>query len=218
MGMRFQDRIEAGQRLARHLGPEWIASANDLIVLGLPRGGVPVAAEVARVLGAELDVFVARKIGAPGQEELGIGAIAEGSDQVVATGIATVLGIEVEELERLAADRRVELNRRVELYRQGRPLPSLRGRDVILVDDGLATGVTAEAALRALRTQGPRRLLLAVPVCAPDTRERLEELADGLVCLVTPEHFRAVGVWYERFEQTTDQEVLELLSHSPRVS
>jgi putative phosphoribosyl transferase len=181
------------------------------VVLGLPRGGIPVAAEVATALGAPLEVFVARKIGAPGQRELGIGAIAEGLDEPVPSEAARELGIGPDELRGLAKHAFVELARQVTLYRGERPLPALEGRHVVLVDDGLATGVTAEAALVALRAWRPGRLVLAVPVCALATGARLVRVADAVVHVETPAHFFAVGQWYEDFSQTTDAEVLELL-------
>jgi putative phosphoribosyl transferase len=206
----FRDRAQAGRRLAdrlvQRLAPE------PVVVLGLPRGGIPVAAEVAAALHAPLEVFVARKIGAPGHEELGIGAIAEGSDEVVVTDTAARMGIGTSEMQQLAAVAQRELQRRVDAYRQGRKLPDLIGRTVVLVDDGLATGVTAEAALRSLRAHEPKRLILAIPVCADDTRHRLTALADEVICLSAQRNFVAVGQWYDRFEQTTDQEVLDLLA------
>jgi len=186
--MAFRDRRDAGRALAARLGQESFA---DPVVLALPRGGVPVAYEVATALRAPVEVFVARKIGAPGHEELGIGAIAEGSDEIVVTEIAHALGLTWRELEALAARERVELERRVEHYRRGAPLPDLDGRDLILVDDGLATGGTAEAALRALRERDPAQLMLAVPVCAQDTARRLAAIAARVVCLSVPAEFYA---------------------------
>lgn len=212
--MLFRDRRDAGRQLAQRLTVEPLGPLTAPIVLALPRGGVPVAAEVAAALDVPLDVFVARKIGAPGREELGVGAIAEGSDDVVVSGTARALALDASEMDALAGRERVELDRRVERYRQGRQLPRLTGRDVILVDDGLATGVTAEAALRALRRHEPHRLVLAVPVCAPDTRNRLVAIADHILCLAAPPQFAAVGAWYANFDQTPDEEVAELLSRS----
>jgi putative phosphoribosyl transferase len=207
--MPFRDRAEAGRRLAERLGDLALRSP---VVLALPRGGVPVGAEVAAALGAPLEVLVARKVGAPGQEELGIGAVAEGLDEPVVTDAADQLGVGRDELRGLAERARAELQRRVALYRGGRPLPALAGRDAVVVDDGLATGATAEAALRAVRRHGPGRTVLAAPVCARDTAARLAALADDVVCVEAPPRFRAVGDWYDRFDQTTDDEVLALLA------
>jgi putative phosphoribosyl transferase len=209
--MRFRDRADAGQQLAERLrGARLVAP----IVLGLPRGGIPVAAEVAAALGAPLDVFVARKVGTPGHEELGIGAVAEGLEEPVVSDVARQLGISAADLRTLADRAQDELRRRVALYRGGRSLPPLIGRDVIVVDDGLATGVTAEAALRALRRWRPSRLVLAVPVCARETAARLAGVADEVVCVETPAQFYAVGEWYQDFSQTTDEEVLDLLERA----
>ena len=209
--MRFDDRAQAGRALADRL------AGLDLyqpVVLALPRGGVPVAVEIAAALDAEVDVFVARKVGLPGQEEFGIAAVAEGSDEVVVTGDAADLGIDADALEGLAARERQEILRRVSVYRRGEPLPEVAGHDVILVDDGVATGITAEAALKALRLRQPRRLVLAVPVCPEDTMQRLADFADQVVCAAVPQHFVAVGAWYTDFHQVGDDEVAELL-HLP---
>lgn len=181
------------------------------MVLALPRGGVPVAAEVARTLAGPLDVFVARKVGAPGREEYGIGAIAEGDVIVADEHALETLGVSADEFTALAATQQVELHRRVELYRGGRDLIDVRGRDVVLVDDGLATGVTAEAALLGLRRRGPRRLLVAVPAGAADTAVRLRRIADEVECVVEAADFTAVGAWYDDFRQTSDEEVRRLL-------
>jgi putative phosphoribosyl transferase len=204
----FRDRWDAGERLAERLSRE---DLDNPVVLALPRGGVPVADVVASTLEAPLYPFVARKLGAPGHAEFGIGAIAEGSEDVVVSAAAARLGLSTEDMAQLAEQERPELERRVRAYRGDRPLPPLEDRDVVLVDDGLATGVTAEASLRALRRHNPRRLVLAVPVSAPDTAQRFGELADNVVCLATPEDFAAVGEWYDDFGQTTDDEVLEIL-------
>lgn len=208
---RFRDRSDAGRQLAERLRN---VSLTDPIVLGLPRGGVPVAWEVADLLKAPLDVFVARKIGVPGFEEFGIAAIAEGSDELIVGATATRLGYEVDRIIALAEAERPELDRRVEAYRHGRPLPELAGHDVILVDDGLATGVTAEAALYALRERHPARLILAVPPCARDSAQRLAGVADQVVCVLMPAEFHAVAEWYEQFPQVTDEEVADCLLHS----
>jgi predicted phosphoribosyltransferase len=211
--MRFHDRHDAGRQLAQRLKDEELV---EPIVLALPRGGVPVGYEVAVALGTTLEVFVARKVGAPHHPEYGIGAVAEGGGGVMDDWAVRALGLSRNDFERLAAVERVELERRVDRYRHGRPLPVVHGRTVVLVDDGLATGVTAEAALRALRTAGPARLILAAPACAPDTAARLRGVADDVVCLHTPEGFTAVGQWYERFGQTTDEEVEQLLAKAAR--
>lgn len=190
----------------------------DPLVLALPRGGVPVAVEVATRIGAELDVVVARKVGAPSRPELGIGAIAEGGIQVVDDEMLSQLGVSRARYDQVETAERDELERRVRRYRGDRQLPDLTQHDVILVDDGLATGVTAEAALRHLRQLSPRRLLLAVPVCAAPTVARVSSLADGVVCVMTPHDLGAVGSWYDDFSQTTDEEVESLLALNRRRS
>lgn len=207
--MRFRDRRDAGRRLAA------LVAELDLptpIVLALPRGGVPVAAEVAARLGAELDVLVARKLGAPQQPELGLGAIAEGGIRVLDLDLVRRLGLTEAALDAVTARERLELDRRVEAYRGSRPLPPVAGRAVVVVDDGVATGGTAEAALRSVRAGRPARLVLAVPTAAPDAVARLARVADDVVCVMTPESLTAVGQWYEDFTQTTDREVAELLA------
>lgn len=204
----FTDRRQAGRQLAEGLAA---LELRDPVVLALPRGGVPVAAEVARALGAPLDVIVARKIGAPGHPELGIGAVAEGGEAMF-SGHADLLRVGPHQRERLVEQERREVDRRVARYRGGRPLPAVTGREVVVVDDGLATGVTAGAALRALRRLRPSRLVLAVPVCAPDTADELSTVADEVVCCQRPHDLRAVGLWYDDFTQTSDEEVLELLA------
>lgn len=207
--MRFLDRTDAGRQLAAHLAP--YAGRSDVIVLALPRGGVPVAHEVAQQLGAPLDVFLVRKLGVPGHPELAMGAIAEGGVEVLSDDLIRELGVPARMVEQVAVRERLELERRDVLYRQGRSLPPLRGLTVILIDDGLATGSTMQAAVTALRRLGPSSIVVAVPVGAPDTCARMERLADKVVCGYTPEPFQAVGLWYETFNQTTDEEVRQLL-------
>lgn len=206
----FKDRADAGRTLAAALteyGP-------DALVLALPRGGVPVAFEVAGALGATLEVFVVRKLGAPGQPELALGAIASGGVQVLNDHIVRSLRISEREVAAVVKREERELGRRERLYRGERPYPNTEGRTVILVDDGLATGATMRVAVKALRAQNPERLVVAVPVGAPDTCERLRLEADVVVCAATPEPFYGVGQWYGAFPQTGDGEVQELLSRA----
>ncbi|MEA3199546.1 MAG: putative phosphoribosyl transferase [Thermoplasmata archaeon] len=206
--MPYRDRVEAGRILATHLRD---LAGPGTLVIGLARGGVPVAAEVAHALGAPLDVMVARKLGAPGNPEFGVGAVAPGGVRVVDEGSLHLLGMLPEQLDQVIHDEEQEMERRLLLYRGDPRAPDVRGKTVILVDDGLATGVTAHAALDSLRAQRPRRLVLAVPVGAPDSVQRLARLADQVVCPEQPEDFRAVGLWYDDFAQTTDEEVLGAL-------
>jgi putative phosphoribosyl transferase len=189
-------------------------SLEQPVVLALPRGGVPVAFEVAVTLVAPLEVLVARKVGAPGREEFGIGAIAEGSGDPVMSSSAALVGVGPSLFDELVRRERGELQRRVELYRGDRPLPPVHGRDAIVVDDGLATGVTAEAAIRAVRALAPARVVLAVPVAAPDTVLRLRAVADEVVAVMAPEGFMAVGSWYDDFTPTSDREVTDLLAEA----
>ena len=206
---RFRNRTDAGRQLAGKLAP--YADRPDVVVLALPRGGVPVASEVARALGAPLDVFVVRKLGVPGHEELAMGAVATGGLRVLNDEI--VHGLDIPEREIAAvADRELhELSRRERLYRGDHPPPDVGGRTVILVDDGLATGATMRAAVQALRQQQPARIVVAVPTASPDTCEALKAAADDVVCAMTPEPFFAVGHWYDDFTQTTDDEVARSL-------
>src|SRR5206468_8259624 len=207
--MPFADRADAGRQLARRLNA--YARRHDVVVLALPRGGVPVAFEVARELHAPLDVFLVRKLGVPGHPELAMGAIASGGVRVLSEDLIDQLGIPRTAVEQVAVRERLELERRDQLYRGGRPLPMLRDRTVILVDDGLATGATMEAAVVAAKQYQPARVIVAAPVGAVETCHRLEQIADDVVCAATPEPFQAVGLWYEVFDQTTDEEVIELL-------
>jgi predicted phosphoribosyltransferase len=205
----FRDRTEAGQRLAAELGR--YAGRTDVLVLALPRGGVPVAYEVARALDAPLDVFLVRKLGTPGQEELAMGAVASGGVRVLNESVVRGLRVPPRVIDAVAARELRELARRERLYRGDRPPPDVRGRTVILVDDGLATGSTMLAAVRALRQLGPARAVVAVPVAAPETCAALRGEVDEMVCAVTPDPFYAVGVWYDDFAQTSDDEVRDLL-------
>jgi len=207
--MRFRDRVDAGQRLARRLTS--FANRHDIVVLALPRGGVPVAFEVARELKAPLDVFLVRKLGVPGHPELAMGAIASGGVRVLSEDLIAELGIPRAAVEQVAVRERLELERRERLYRGDRRLPMLRGRTVTLIDDGLATGSTMEAAIAAVKQYQPARVVVASPVGAPETCCRLRALADDVICLETPDQFQAVGLWYERFDQTSDEEVIDLL-------
>jgi predicted phosphoribosyltransferase len=208
--MLFRDRADAGRQLATRLGA--YRGRPDVLVLGLPRGGIPVAYEVARALDAPLDVFVVRKLGVPGQEELAMGAIATGGVRVVNRDVVDALHIPPDVLDRAAEAEARELARREESYRGPRPEPQVQGKTVILVDDGLATGSTMRAAVAALRQQGPARIVVAVPVAAPSTCEELRREVEEVVCLATPEPFMAVGRFYDDFSQTTDDEVRQLLA------
>jgi predicted phosphoribosyltransferase len=210
--MRFRDRIDAGRRLAGKLSE--YAGRDDVIVLALPRGGVPVGAEVADTLGAPLDVFLVRKLGVPGREELAMGAIASGGVRVLNRDVVDQLRIPESWIHAVAADEGAELARRETAYRDGRSAPDVRDRTVILVDDGLATGASMKAAVAALRKLDPARIVVAVPVGAPETCQELGELADEVVCAERPDPFWAVGSWYADFDQTTDEEVRDLLRRS----
>ncbi len=185
-------------------------------MLALPRGGVPVAYEVARALGAPLDLLVARKLGAPDQPELGIGAVAPGGVRLLNEHAVRVLGISEEYLQEVTRREMEELERRQRAFRGDQPPPDLRDRSVIIVDDGLATGITARAAVASVRLSAPRRIVLAVPVCAPEAATVLGREVDEIVCLARPDDFRAVGLWYEDFEQTSDEQVIDLLERARR--
>jgi putative phosphoribosyl transferase len=210
LGRRFRDRREAGRLLAAQLSA--YASRPDVLVLALPRGGVPVAAEVVRALGAPLDVFVVRKLGVPGHEEFALGAIATGGVRVLNDDVVQALRIPDRVIDAVAAKEQEELARRERLYRGDRPPLDVRGRTVILVDDGLATGATMHAAIKALRQQQPARIVVAVPTASPETCDELKREVDEVICATTPDPFYAVGLWYEDFSQTTDEEVRELLA------
>jgi len=209
----FRDRADAGRQLAPLLRAY---RSPETLVLALPRGGVEVGYEVARLLGAPLDVIVARKLGAPGQRELGIGAIAPGGVRVLDQMTIALLRISAEQIDAVVAEETVEMARRERNFRGGRPALDLAGRTVILVDDGLATGVTARAAAAAIRAAGPQRIVLAVPVCAPETAADLRPEVDDLICVESPSDFLAVGRWYEDFDQTSDDEVIDLLARARR--
>jgi predicted phosphoribosyltransferase len=206
----FRDRKEAGRRLAAELRK--YAGQRDVVVLALPRGGVPVASEVARALGAPLDVFVVRKVGVPWHEELAMGAIASGGVRLLNEELIRVYRIDPADVEMVMRREQAELERRERLYRGGRPFPDLRNKTVILVDDGLATGSTMRVAVEALRKEGPARIVVGVPVASPETCDAFRDVADDIVCAMTPEPFYAVGIWYDDFSQTTDEEVHELLA------
>jgi predicted phosphoribosyltransferase len=208
----FRDRLDAGLCLADAL---WkYAGRSDVVVLALPRGGVPVAFEVAKALRAPLDVFLVRKLGAPGFEELAMGAIASGGVTVLNPDVIRTLEVPREEVEAAAERERCELERRERVYRRGRPAPDVAGQTVILVDDGLATGSTMRAAVAALRRLGPARVVVAVPAAAPASCEEMRAIADDCVCALTPHPFHAVGLWYDDFTQTTDEEVCDLLDRA----
>jgi erythromycin esterase-like protein/predicted phosphoribosyltransferase len=212
--MRFHDRRDAGRQLAARLTA--YAGRSDVTVLALPRGGVPVASEVAAQLDAPLDLFLVRKLGVPGHPELAMGAIAEGGVEVLSEDLIRDLGVPYALVEQVAVRERLELERRDVLYRGGRKASDVKGRTVILVDDGLATGSTMQAAVQALRQRGSARIVVAVPVGARETCERLRRLADQVVCVSMPEPFNAVGLWYEEFSQTSDEEVKRLLGTTAR--
>jgi len=204
----FEDRKDAGRQLAERLTRY---KDENVIILALPRGGVPVGYEIAGALAAPLDIFIARKLGAPGRRELGIGAVAQGKVRVLNERTIQALGVRDEYIERVAAKEIAGIERRLRLLRGKRPEPEIRGRTVILVDDGIATGVTACAAIRAVRLRAPRRLVLAVPVCALQTMETIRSQVDELVCIKAPSDLMAIGFWYRNFEQVPDEQVIKLL-------
>ena len=214
MAARYRNRTEAGRVLAERL--RGYAGRGDIVVLALPRGGVPVGYEVARALRAPLDVFIVRKLGLPSHPELAIGAIASGGVRVVDRGALRRFGVTDQELAALAAAEQRELERRERLYRGDRPPPDIAGKTAILIDDGLATGATMAAATGALRAQRAARLVVAVPVAAPETCDAFQDLVDEIVCAATPEPFYAVGLWYEDFSETSDDEVRGLLARAAR--
>lgn len=209
--MRFRDRKDAGRRLAKYLGE--YRGRGDVVVLGLTRGGVPVAYEVAAALGAPMEPFIVRKLGTPGQEELAMGAIASGGVRVLNDELLGFLAIDHETIERVAAEQERELERREKLYRDDRPFPQLSGRTVILVDDGLATGSSMRAAISAVERMRPASIVVAVPVAAREVYERFNRMGDRIRCISveTPDQLLAVGYWYDDFSQTTDEEVRRLV-------
>ena len=206
----FRDRSDAGKKLARELLR--YAGRGDVIVLALPRGGVPIGFEIARALGVPLDVFVVRKLGLPFHEELAMGAIASGGARLLNDEVIDMYAISDDEIDRVVESETRELERRERLYRGDRPFPHLRNRTVILVDDGLATGSTMRAAVMALREENPERIVVAVPVAASDTCDAFRDGSDEIICLETPEPFGAVGLWYHNFDQISDEEVHALLT------
>jgi putative phosphoribosyl transferase len=212
MQTRYRDRADAGRALARMLST--YANRPGAMVLALPRGGVPVGYEVARALGAPLDVFLVRKLGLPGHEELAMGAIASGGVRVLNQDVLAQVRLSPAAIEAVAAREAAELERRERAYRGDRPPPTVRDRTVILVDDGLATGSTMRAAVEALRQQQPARIVMAVPVAAPSACESFHGQVDQTICAMTPEPFFAVGLWYEDFSPTTDAQVRDLLSRA----
>jgi predicted phosphoribosyltransferase len=216
MNRPFADRREAGRVLAESLRE--FEGRSDVVVLALPRGGVPVGYEVAKTLGIPFDVFLVRKLGAPGQEELAMGAIASGGVVVINEEVVDGLRISWDLVEEAIHRERQELTRRERLYRGERPALEVDGRTVILVDDGLATGSTMRAAVRSLRRLRPDQIIVAVPTSARSTCDEFQSIADLCISVITPEPFRAVGLWYENFEQVTDQEVCDLLASSTQIA
>ncbi|MEY3334475.1 MAG: hypothetical protein RLZZ176_2778 [Cyanobacteriota bacterium] len=210
MLQKFRNRTEAGKLLASQLTD--YANRSDVLVLGLPRGGVPVAYEVAKELDAPLDVCLVRKLGVPGHKELAMGAIAAGGVRVINENVIDWLRISPETINEVAAMEIRELDRRSHIYRGNRPLPKVKNHTIILVDDGIATGATIRAAISTLKKQKPRKLVVAVPVAGLSTCEELEAEVDEVVCILKPEDLYAIGLWYEDFQQTTDAEVCELLT------
>jgi putative phosphoribosyl transferase len=208
----YRDRREAGVELAKRLGH--LKERNDLVVLALPRGGVPVAYEVARALDAPLDIFLVRKLGMPGHRELAMGAIASGGVRVLNTDVVDWYRVPESAIEQAAREEQAELERRERSYRDGRKPVDLRERTILLIDDGLATGASMKAAVQAVRAHGPSRIIVAVPVGSPDSCRDFADIADEIVCARRPEHFAAVGQWYTDFSQTTDEEVRTLLQRA----
>lgn len=212
MAERFQNRVDAGRQLAGQL--DQYVDEPDVLVLGLPRGGVPVAAEVARTLPAPLDILLVRKLGVPGREELAFGAIATGGARVLNEDVVGFSGISSEEIEPIVRREQAELDRREREYRGNRPSPPIQDHTVILVDDGLATGATMRAAVAATRQLQPTRIVVAVPAGSPEAIRELEREADEVTSIITPDPYYSVGTWYEDFAQVTDDDVRSLLQDS----
>jgi putative phosphoribosyl transferase len=211
----FKDRVDAGKKLAAALGA--YNHRKDVLVLALPRGGVPVAFEVAKAINAPLDVFMVRKLGVPGHEEVAMGAIASGGIMVRNEDVIRYGNISNEAIEAVVQKESCELERRISEYRGNRPLPEIANRCIILVDDGLATGATMRAAVKAVREMAPAQVIVAVPVGAPETCADFKEEVDDVVCVEMPQSFRAIGSWYDNFSQSTDQEVREYLSQAAKL-
>jgi predicted phosphoribosyltransferase len=214
MGETFRDRADGGRQLAARLGE--YAGRDDVVVLALPRGGVPVGYEVARALHAPLDVFVVRKLGVPWHEELAMGALASGGFRVLNDEVIEAAGVGPQDVSDATRREQAELERREAQYRGERPPPDLEGKTIILVDDGLATGASMRVAVQALRHGEPARIVVAVPVAAAETCDSLRDVADDIVCAMLPPRFAAVGLWYDDFAQTTDEEVADLLALARR--
>jgi predicted phosphoribosyltransferase len=211
----FNDRIDAGKRLAERLSE--YANREDVLILALPRGGVPVAFEVAKELNVKMDIFIVRKLGVPGNEELAMGAIASGNIRVLNEDVIRSFRIPQKAIDEATANELGELERRERIYRKNRPVPKISGSTVILIDDGLATGATMRAAVAAVKTKNPAKVIIAVPVAAPDTCSDFGSEVDEVMCVATPEPFYGVGAWYEDFSQTTDKEVCDLLDRATKI-
>lgn len=209
---RFADRVDAGRRLAEVLGD--YQGRGDLVVYGLPRGGVPVAAEVARALDAPLDVLIVRKLGVPGQPELAMGAVASGGVRVLNEEVLRQINVTEEQVDRITEEQRREVREREERFRGDAEVPEVEGKTALVIDDGIATGSTMRASIEALRELGPERIVVAVPIASHSACNDMEKLADEIVCLETPNPFHAVGAWYDNFDQTTDSEVRRLLQQA----
>jgi putative phosphoribosyl transferase len=211
----FNDRTDAGKRLSERLFE--YANREDVLILALPRGGVPVAFEVAKELNLKMDIFIVRKLGVPGNEELAMGAIASGNIRVLNEDVIRSFRIPQKAIDEATANELGELERRERIYRKNRPVPKISGSTVILIDDGLATGATMRAAVAAVKTKNPAKVIIAVPVAAPDTCSDFGSEVDEVMCVATPEPFYGVGAWYEDFSQTTDKEVCDLLDRATKI-